>query len=188
MRERDRAPRFDGERIGVPAAAPGGRTGLGQADASRADPGDGNPGRADFAPPGAGIRMPRPWTGPWTWDAWAGLPADHEPAPGRGDGQEASQGGSAVMSEDPDLKPSGTVTRLHPPRLPHQASLDRAVQAQIGAQLRTMYEHYVDQPIPDRLVELVHRLGEAQDAGTADGAGEVGAGSPAGGSTAEEPR
>jgi hypothetical protein len=64
------------------------------------------------------------------------------------------------MTDDPDPKPSAKVARLHPPGLPHQASLDRGVQAQIGAQLRTMYEHYVEQPIPDRLIELVRRLGE----------------------------
>jgi hypothetical protein len=64
------------------------------------------------------------------------------------------------MSDDPDPKQSAKVARLHPPGLPHHASLDRGVQAQIGAQLRTMYEHYVEQPIPDRLIELVRRLGE----------------------------
>lgn len=66
------------------------------------------------------------------------------------------------MSEDPDPPDMArdNVARLHPPGLPHQASLDRAVQAQIGAQLRTMYEHYVEQAIPERLIDLVHRLGE----------------------------
>ncbi len=80
------------------------------------------------------------------------------------------------MSDDPDPpfggedpEPDGKVARLHPPGMPHHAALDRAVQAQIGAQLRTMYEHYVDQPIPDRLIDLVRRLGEAQTAGAAKG-------------------
>jgi hypothetical protein len=52
------------------------------------------------------------------------------------------------------------VARLHPPRIPHHPTLDRAVQGMIGAQLRSMYEHYVEQPIPDRLLDLVERLGQ----------------------------
>ena len=74
--------------------------------------------------------------------------------------ERTSRDGPALMSDDTDPKQSAKVARLHPPGLPHQASLDRGVQAQIGAQLRTMYEHYVEQPIPDRLIELVRRLGE----------------------------
>jgi hypothetical protein len=74
------------------------------------------------------------------------------------------------MGEDsadhPD-KPPGNVARLHPPRIPHHPTLDRAVQGMIGAQLRSMYEHYVDQPIPDRLLELVGRLGR-EGASTGD--------------------
>jgi hypothetical protein len=63
------------------------------------------------------------------------------------------------------------VARLHPPRIPHHPILDRAVQGMIGAQLRSMYEHYIEQPIPDRLLELVQRLGhEAQDDAPQDGA------------------
>ncbi len=90
------------------------------------------------------------------------------------------------MSDDPDPpfggkdpEPDGKVARLHPPGMPHHAALDRAVQAQIGAQLRTMYEHYVDQPIPDRLIDLVRRLGEAQTAGAAKGEASPGGGTAA---------
>jgi hypothetical protein len=75
------------------------------------------------------------------------------------------------MSEDPRPPRHGPRQRrpAPPARLPHQASLDRAVQAQIGAQLRTMYEHYVEQAIPERLIDLVHRLGEPRDSGRGTG-------------------
>lgn len=63
-------------------------------------------------------------------------------------------------SRDPPDDGSNKVARLHPPRIPHHPTLDRAIQGLIGSQLRSMYEHYVEQPIPDRLVKLVERLGE----------------------------
>ena len=37
--------------------------------------------------------------------------------------------------------------------------LDRVVQAQIGDKLRTMYGELVDQPVPDRLADIIRRLG-----------------------------
>jgi hypothetical protein len=138
-----------------------------------------------------------------TLDAIIRSAGDLEPASRTGAPTGAGHGGSPFMSEDPDPPdtPPGNVARLHPPGLPHQASLDRAVQAQIGAQLRSMYEHYVEQPIPDRLIDLVRRLGETQDPGAgralaaADapgqrgtfGATSGGAGGPARGHGPSEP-
>lgn len=74
-------------------------------------------------------------------------------------------------SSDHTDKPPGNVARLHPPRIPHHPTLDRAVQGMIGAQLRSMYEHYVDQPIPDRLLQLVGRLGREGAASVETGHG-----------------
>lgn len=41
---------------------------------------------------------------------------------------------------------------------PRTAKLGRDIQARIGEQLRTMYNGLVEQPIPDRFVELLKRL------------------------------
>jgi hypothetical protein len=58
--------------------------------------------------------------------------------------------------------------RLHPassrsgrtPQIPssHGPALDRTVQAQIGDKLRTMYGELVEQPVPDRLADLLRQL------------------------------
>jgi hypothetical protein len=66
------------------------------------------------------------------------------------------------MSDDePEgLKPAAKVARLHPPGVPHHVALDRAVQGAIGAELRRMYDQLVEQPIPDRLLDLVNRIAE----------------------------
>ena len=37
-------------------------------------------------------------------------------------------------------------------------TLDRVIQAQIGDKLRAMYGELADQPIPDRLTQLLARL------------------------------
>ncbi|GGK50324.1 NepR family anti-sigma factor [Salinarimonas ramus] len=36
--------------------------------------------------------------------------------------------------------------------------LDRATQARIGDQLRAMYSELLDQPVPDRFVELLAKM------------------------------
>jgi hypothetical protein len=41
------------------------------------------------------------------------------------------------------------------------ASLDRAIQARIGEQLRAMYDGLMEQPVPDRFHALLARLGDA---------------------------
>lgn len=42
--------------------------------------------------------------------------------------------------------------------------LDRVIQAQIGDKLRTLYGELADEPVPDRLVAILSKLG------TTDGA------------------
>ncbi len=56
--------------------------------------------------------------------------------------------------------PQAKVARLHPPGVPHHVTLDRAVQGAIGAELRRMYDQLVEQPIPDRLLDLVNRISD----------------------------
>ncbi|WP_436644220.1 NepR family anti-sigma factor [Microbaculum sp. FT89] len=38
------------------------------------------------------------------------------------------------------------------------AALDEGLQAHIGVQLKSMYDSYLNEPIPDRLVELLEQL------------------------------
>jgi hypothetical protein len=120
------------------------------------DPSDEPPGakpHPDAATPGA-----ETWgTGPS--GAGPSVPAGSAEAPGAG---------------------ASNVARLHPPRIPHHPTLDRAVQGMIGAQLRSMYEHYIEQPIPDRLLELVQRLGADAGSGTQDDGGVQRLGADAG--------
>lgn len=37
-------------------------------------------------------------------------------------------------------------------------ALDERLQAHIGSQLKSMYDSYLNEPIPDRLVELLEKL------------------------------
>ena len=46
-----------------------------------------------------------------------------------------------------------------------EPSLDRAIQERIGDSLRAMYDDLVQQPVPDRFVELLSRLEQRNDAG-----------------------
>lgn len=43
-------------------------------------------------------------------------------------------------------------------------SLDRVVQAQIGDKLRAMYGELSEQPVPDRLAQILARLGQESKA------------------------
>ena len=45
-----------------------------------------------------------------------------------------------------------------------EPSLDRAIQERIGDHLRAMYDNLVQQPVPDRFVELLSRLEKRNDA------------------------
>ena len=40
-----------------------------------------------------------------------------------------------------------------------EPGLDRVVQAQIGDKLRSMYGELVEQPVPDRLADIIRKLG-----------------------------
>jgi hypothetical protein len=44
-----------------------------------------------------------------------------------------------------------------------EPSLDRAIQSRIGDQLRAMYDNLMQQPIPDRLAELLGRLEQEEE-------------------------
>jgi hypothetical protein len=46
-----------------------------------------------------------------------------------------------------------------------EPSLDRAIQERIGDSLRAMYDGLVQQPVPDRFIELLSRLEQRNDAG-----------------------
>ena len=46
---------------------------------------------------------------------------------------------------------------------PSEPSLDRAIQSRIGDQLRAMYDNLMEQPIPDRLSELLGRLEQGEE-------------------------
>ena len=46
-----------------------------------------------------------------------------------------------------------------------EPGLDRAIQERIGDRLRAMYDDLVQQPVPDRFVELLNRLEKRNDAG-----------------------
>lgn len=50
-------------------------------------------------------------------------------------------------------------------RHPQSPALDRTIQAQIGDKLRTMYGELSDQPVPDRLVAILDRLGASKPQG-----------------------
>ena len=39
-----------------------------------------------------------------------------------------------------------------------EPSLDRSIQARIGDKLRAMYDELLEQPVPDRLKDLLERL------------------------------
>ncbi len=52
---------------------------------------------------------------------------------------------------------------------PRPDPIDPRLQALIGEQLRAMYGKLVDQPVPDRLLALVERLGERERSGNGEG-------------------
>ncbi|NJL09009.1 MAG: hypothetical protein HC900_12800 [Methylacidiphilales bacterium] len=52
-----------------------------------------------------------------------------------------------------------------PPALPR---LDRNAQARLGEQLRAMYDDLLQQPIPDRFVELLKNLDDVEKGKTAE--------------------
>lgn len=44
---------------------------------------------------------------------------------------------------------------------PSRARIDRGVQERIGQQLRAMYDHVASEPVPDRLLQLLEELEQA---------------------------
>jgi Anti-sigma factor NepR len=50
-------------------------------------------------------------------------------------------------------------------RLSSEPALDRAIQERIGDHLRAMYDDLMQQPVPDRFVELLKRLEKRNDNG-----------------------
>ena len=52
------------------------------------------------------------------------------------------------------------------------AALDERLQAHIGVQLKSMYDSYLNEPIPDRLVELLEKLDQVSKTGDAADRGE----------------
>ncbi len=54
------------------------------------------------------------------------------------------------------------------------AGLDNRLQAHIGGQLKSMYDSYLNAPIPDRLVELLEKLDEVSRKSVPDEPGKSG--------------
>ncbi len=53
------------------------------------------------------------------------------------------------------------------------ATLDERLQAHIGSQLKSMYDSYLNEPIPDRIVELLEKLdGVSKTGGSGGGQGD----------------
>jgi Anti-sigma factor NepR len=48
-------------------------------------------------------------------------------------------------------------------QLSSEPMLDRAIQERIGDHLRAMYDDLMQQPVPDRFVELLNRLEKRND-------------------------
>ncbi len=55
------------------------------------------------------------------------------------------------------------ISKLSEKQKPRTAKLGRDIQARIGEQLRTMYNGFLDQPVPDRFVELLKKLEAKQE-------------------------
>lgn len=55
------------------------------------------------------------------------------------------------------------------------AGLDECIQGHLGAQLRALYQKTLEEPIPDRFLELLHRSdAESQAPGEPGAAGKTG--------------
>lgn len=50
-------------------------------------------------------------------------------------------------------------------QLPSEPVLDRAIQERIGDHLRAMYDDLMQQPVPDRFVDLLNRLEKRRETG-----------------------
>ncbi len=50
---------------------------------------------------------------------------------------------------------------LRDPSLP-EPSLDQTAQDRIGSELRAMYDNLLNQPIPDRFIDLIEKLGSTE--------------------------
>ncbi|MEJ8570040.1 NepR family anti-sigma factor [Microbaculum marinum] len=55
------------------------------------------------------------------------------------------------------------------PNPPGSAALDERLQAHIGTQLKSMYDSFLTEPIPDRLVELLQELDRVSEKKAARG-------------------
>ena len=65
-----------------------------------------------------------------------------------------------VEPDSDKLEPQDSMAkRAHKP----EVRLGREAQARIGEQLRTMYNSFVNQGVPQHLVDLVRRLSEQDD-------------------------
>ncbi len=53
------------------------------------------------------------------------------------------------------------------------SGLDERLQAHIGGQLKSMYDSYLSEPIPDRLVELLEKLDQVSAKSDDEGSPET---------------
>ena len=79
-----------------------------------------------------------------------------------------------MSSKDASMnKMNGAEPRVSGDRI-SGAALDDRLQAHIGGQLKSMYDSYLNAPIPDRLVELLEKLDEVSGKSDLDGTGGSG--------------
>ena len=65
-----------------------------------------------------------------------------------------------VSSAKRGANPRAGAKRGNPGKPATKPTLDRAIQAEIGDKLRAMYGELSDQPLPDKLVEILDKLGK----------------------------
>ena len=58
--------------------------------------------------------------------------------------------------KDPSSESEDSLSATSPP----SPGLDRVIQARIGDKLRAMYGELTEQPVPDRLMSILDRLGK----------------------------
>jgi hypothetical protein len=72
----------------------------------------------------------------------------------------------SVLPTAPVIADAGTTQPIEGTAQPGQIlPFESQVQGHIGRQLRALYDHVLDQPIPDRLLTLLKQLDEGQASG-----------------------
>lgn len=87
-------------------------------------------------------------------------------------GPRGEQDGRSIVSylpTTPVIADAGTTRSIEGTAQPGQIlPFESQVQGHIGRQLRALYDHVLDQPIPDRFLALLSQLDESGGGGVAD--------------------